>query len=68
MKDFRTFLNEYYDGKAELGIFTTKNENSENIILEITKDYLKTSTSQNNGWIRVNIYYQDRTVEEYYDK
>ena len=68
MKDFRTFLNEYYDGKAELGIFTTKNENGEVVIIEITNNYLKTSTSQNNGWLRINIYHKDKTVEEIYEK
>lgn len=68
MRDFREFLNNFYENKAELGIFTTKNEKDENIIIEITNDYLKTSTSQSNGWIRVNVYHKDRTVEEYYDK
>ena len=53
---------------VEPNIYTTKNENNEDIIIEITNDYLKTSTSQSNGWLRINIYHKDRTTEEYYDK
>lgn len=68
MKNFREFLNDFYDNKVEFGIFTTKNEKDEDIIVEATNDYLKTSTSQNNGWVRINIYYKDKTVEEYYEK
>lgn len=68
MRDFNEFLNDFYNDKAEIGLFTTKNENGENIIIEITNNYLKTSTSQNNGWLRVNIYHKDKTVEEYYEK
>lgn len=68
MKDFRGFLNEFYDGKVENGLFTTINEKGENVILEITPKFLKASTHQNNNWIRVNIYYKDRTVEETYER
>ena len=28
----------------------------------------KVSTSQPNGWLRVNVYWKDGTVEEYYEK
>lgn len=28
----------------------------------------KVSTSQANGWLRVNVYWKDGTVEEYYEK
>lgn len=68
MKDFRDLLNAFYENNVELGIFTSKNENDEDIIIEITNDYLKTSTIQQNSWIRVNIYYKDRTIEEIYEK
>lgn len=68
MKDFRKFLNEFYDGKVENGLFTTINEKGENVILEITPKFLKVSTCQNNDWIRVNIYHKDRTVEETYER
>lgn len=68
MKDFRGFLNEFYDGKVENGLFTTINEKDENVILEIAPNFLKASTCQNNGWTRVNIYHKDRTVEETYER
>ena len=68
MRDFRDLLNDFYNNMVEPNIYTTKNENNEDIIIEITNDYLKTSTSQNNGWLRINIYHKDRTTEEYYDK
>ena len=68
MRDFREFLNDFYNDKADLGLFTTKNEKDEDVIIEITNNYLKTSTIQNNGWMRINIYYKDKTVEEYYEK
>lgn len=68
MRNFEEFKNEFYNGTVPKGMFTSVNENNENIILEITDEYLKTSTPQNNGWIRVNVYHKDHTVEEYYDK
>lgn len=68
MKDFRKLLEDFYNDKSELGIFTTTNENGETVILEITPGFLKTSTYQNNDWIRINIYHKDRTVEETYEK
>ena len=68
MRDFREFLNDFYNDKADLGLFTTKNEKDEDVIIEITNNYLKTSTIQNNGWMRINIYHKDKTAEEYYEK
>lgn len=68
MKSFRNFINDFYEGKAENGLFTTINENNENVILEITSEYLKASVHQKNGWVRVNIYHKDKTVEELYEK
>ena len=68
MEEFRDLLNNFYENNVELGIFTSKNEKDEDVIIEITNDYLKTLTIQQNGWIRVNIYYKDRTTEEIYEK
>ena len=68
MKDFRKLLEDFYNDKSEPGIFTTTNENGETVILEITPEFLKTSTNQSNDWIRINIYHKDRTVEETYEK
>ena len=61
-------LNEFYDGKTELGLYTSTNENNEQIIVEITNEYLKTSVFQGNGWIRINIYHKDHTTEELYER
>jgi len=49
-----------------------ENESGETVIVsggvnEIGK-YYKTETAQNNGWMRVNIYYENGTYEETYDK
>ena len=68
MLNFSDLLDDFYNGKAELGLFTTKNVVGEDIIIEITNDYIKTSTCQKNGWIRVLIYHKDRTLEEIYEK
>ena len=54
MRSFEELKNEFYNGAAPKGMFAS--------------EYLKTSTLQNNGWIRVNMYHKDHTVEKYYDK
>lgn len=68
MKDFKTMLQEWREGKYETGVYTTTNENNDNIIVEIAKDYFKTTTMQSNNWARVNYYYLDGTVEETYER
>jgi len=45
-----------------------KNENGENVIVEICKDHIQTRTHQKNDWVRVNIYYDDGNVEELYER
>lgn len=67
MNNFENFKNDFYSGVAKKGVFTSVNDNNENIILEVTDEYLKISTLQNNGWVRVNLYYKDHTSEEYYE-
>lgn len=68
MKNFNELLNEFYDEKLNDGLFTTTNEKGENMLLEIMPQYLKSSTFQQNGWTRINIYYKDYTMEELYEK
>lgn len=65
---FSDFLEEFYKGQLECGLFTTVNENKENVIIKIMEDRLEASTIQSNGWTRVNTYYNDagHTVEEEY--
>lgn len=45
-----------------------KNEHDENVVLVRVGDRIKVTTSQSNGWLRINIYHKDGTVEELYDK
>lgn len=68
MKDIKTLLKEWKAGKCEYGLFTTTDENNNDVIVEITNQYLKTSTAQSNGWSRVNYYYKDGTTEETYER
>lgn len=68
MKDIKTMLQEWHNGKYKIGIYTTTDESNNNVIVEIANDYLKTTTMQNNGWARVQYYYLDGTVEETYER
>lgn len=68
MRDFKEFLEEFYNGKIDNGLYNTTNENNEQMIVTVTNDLLQTSVCQNNGWIRKNIYYKDHTTEELYEK
>lgn len=56
--------------EIELGFYTSKNEDGEDLIVEISKDYVRVDTIQKNGWIRINYYYLDEeeTVTEMYKK
>ena len=51
---------------------TAKNENGENVIIEIGyvegEMIFTVTTAQTNGWLRVNTYWPDGTVEETYKK
>lgn len=67
-RPFRELLDEFYDNKLELGLYTSSNENNEQMIVEITDEYLKASVFQENGWTRVNIYHKDHTNEELYER
>lgn len=44
------------------------NENNEQVMLDIREDSIVLRTFQHNDWIRVNIYYEDGTVEEMFDE
>lgn len=70
MKDFKEFLKDFYAGKLECGMFTTVNEEGCTVVVDISKDKLKTSTYQKNDWIRIDIYHndEDHTREELYER
>ncbi len=48
------------------------NEKGENVIVEYGYNsngrYVRTATAQQNGWLRINYYYEDGTKEEFFDK
>lgn len=48
-----------------------KNSDGENVIVEHGQDeqkFFKLTTSQKNGWLRINYIYEDGTSEELYEK
>ena len=58
-------------GKLEPGIYSSKNENNDNLIVGIGNNGFQISTEQANGWTRVNIYTYGNgqwTEEEMYEK
>ena len=44
------------------------NSNGENVVVSIDNECASVRTLQDNGWSRINIYYKDGCVEEYYEK
>lgn len=48
--------NKVLRGDYEEGMFTSKNEDGEEVIVTMAEDYLKITTFQHNNWIRVNAY------------
>ena len=51
---------------------TAENENGEFVLVEEGKEngehFYRTQTLQNNGWTRTNVYWEDGTTEELYEK
>ena len=63
----------FIDGSLEKGIFTTHNELMEDQIITVGPDGFRISTSQYNGWLRINTYTYEPsterwTTEETYEK
>ena len=54
--------------------WTGVNDKGENVVYSTVKNFdtgeisYQTETSQNNGWIRINVYYKDGSSEEFYMK
>ena len=44
------------------------NENKEVIVIGVFKDRLAVRTLQVNGWVRLNVYYRDGSVEEMFEE
>lgn len=73
MTNIEQLKSEIENNNYDENIYTSSNENNENLIIERKRDYLKISTFQNNGWVRINIYHYDRETnswleEEVYEK
>ena len=63
----------FLKGELQEGLFTSNNENKEDLIVGISKDGFRISTHQSNGWIRINEYTYDKEnndwiEEEIFDK
>ena len=44
-----------------------ENENGESIEISIFEDNISVRTYQNNGWTRLNVYYEDGSSEELFE-
>ena len=51
-------------GKNAIGT----NESGEEVIVMVSSDHITASTFQHNGWIRNNVFWEDGTTEELYEK
>lgn len=45
-----------------------ENGDGEMVMTEATSEFVKITTYQHNGWVRVNYFYTDGTVDELYEK
>ena len=45
-----------------------KNDEGENIAVEIYEDKIVVRTYQHNNWCRTNVYWEDCTIEELYSR
>ena len=66
--NIKDLLKDWKDGNLKEDRYATTDEDKNNVIIEVTDDYLKLITCQKNGWLRINHYYSDGTVDETYEK
>lgn len=45
-----------------------EDKDGETVMTEVTSEFVKMSTYQKDGWIRINYFYSDGIVEEMYDR
>lgn len=64
LDNLRDIMDDYGDVPHMLDAISNDGEEQN---ISIGKDCIIVTTFQNNGWARVNTYYYDGTVEEYYD-
>ena len=69
MRNLNDLIEDFKNDNMSVGsIFASENENGENVIIQVFKDYLQVKTCQDNGWLRINCYYKDGTITEDYEK
>ena len=68
MKSFQEIIDNFKNNELEIGIYTSKNQDGQNLLVEVMGDCLKITTMQDNGWARINEYYRDGTTTESYTK
>lgn len=55
----------FLKGELEQGIFSSRNDERQGVIVEIGSDGFRTITSQDNGWLRINTYTYDKEDKEW---
>lgn len=55
----------FLNNELEKGLFTTKNEKGQDVIVGVGTDGFQLSTQQSNGWTRINIYTYDKENKEW---
>lgn len=71
MRSIEEFKQDFIDGKLEKGLFTSINEEGQNVIVEVDDDRFLISITQDNGWVHTNEYLWDGStwaISEIYDK
>ena len=58
----------FLKGTLKEGLFTSTNENNDNVVIGIDKDGFRISTHQSNGWVRTNEYTYDKDNKEWIEE
>ncbi len=61
-------INKFMNNELKVGVSFSNNINNENVIVTVNDTTLDIATCQSNNWIRHNVYYQDGSCEEYFDR
>ena len=59
MRSIEEFKKDFTKGKLEKGLFTSVNENGDDVIVEVFDDRFTLTTKQSNDWYRVEEYLYD---------
>lgn len=65
-------MSDYEEMVAKYGLIEEtkigKNEDGEYVVVSIDKECACIRTLQKNGWMRINIYHKDGTIEEMFER